>query len=87
MSFSVDDKELAMTLLASLSEEFKALISALDDVGEDNVSFDKVKGMPLNDADGSLGNLCAKKSEDDFSGGPLTGHNKTGDKLMAHMDL
>ena len=33
--------------------EFKALITALDAVGEDNLSFEKVKGMLLNDADRS----------------------------------
>ena len=53
-----------MTLLASLPEEFKPLITALDAVGEDNLSFDKVKGMLLNDND----RMCdAKKQEDAFS--------------------
>ena len=42
MGVKIDDKELAMTLLASLPEEFKALITALDAVGEDNLSFEKV---------------------------------------------
>ena len=45
------DKELAMTLLGSLPDQFKPLITALDAVGEDNLSFEKVKGMLLNDAD------------------------------------
>eukprot|EP00794_Sanderia_malayensis_P015002 gene15002-16551_t len=40
---SILQKELAMTLLASLPEEFKPLITALDAVGEDNLSFEKVK--------------------------------------------
>ena len=48
MGETVDDKELAMTLLASLPQEFKPLITALDAVGEDNLYFNKVKGMLLN---------------------------------------
>ena len=36
MGINVDDKELAMTLLGSLPEEFKPLITALDAVGENN---------------------------------------------------
>ena len=64
MGETVNDKELAMTLLASLPEEFKPLITALDAVGEDNISFEKVKGMLLNDND----RMCdAKKHEDAFS--------------------
>ena len=51
MGINVDDKELAMTLLTSLPEEFKPLITALDAVGDDNLSFDKVKNMLLNDVD------------------------------------
>ena len=43
MGETVNDKELAMTLLACLSEDFKPLINALDAVGEDNLSFDKSK--------------------------------------------
>ena len=38
MGINVDDKELAMTLLGSLPEQFKPLITALDAVGEDNLS-------------------------------------------------
>ena len=57
MGETVNDKDLAMTLLASLPE--KLLITALD-----AVSFDKVKGMLLNDND----RMCdAKKQEDVFS--------------------
>ena len=33
MGINVDDKELAMTVLSSLPEEFKPLITALDAVG------------------------------------------------------
>ena len=42
---------LMLTLLASLSKEFKPLITALDAVGDENVSKKKVKNMFLNDAD------------------------------------
>ena len=51
MGAAIDDQELAMTLLSSLPEEFKPLITALDAVGEDNITFEKVKGMLLNDID------------------------------------
>ena len=40
-----------LTLLASLSKEFKPLITALDAVGHENVSKKKVKNMLLNDTD------------------------------------
>jgi hypothetical protein len=53
-----------MTVLASLPEEFKPLITALDAVGEDNISFEKVKGILLNDNDRWKD---AKKYEDAFS--------------------
>ena len=46
-------KELAMTLLASLSEDLKPLITALDAVGEADLSYQKVKNMLLNDVDRS----------------------------------
>ena len=51
---AIDDKELAMTLLASLPEEFKPLISALDAVGDEKLSYDKVKNMLLNDIERSV---------------------------------
>ena len=51
MGENIDDGELAITLLASLPDEFKPLITALDAVGEDKVTFEKVKSMLLNDAD------------------------------------
>eukprot|EP00112_Aurelia_sp_Birch-Aquarium-sp1_P017253 Seg3981.3 transcript_id=Seg3981.3/GoldUCD/mRNA.D3Y31 product="Retrovirus-related Pol polyprotein from transposon TNT 1-94" pseudo=true protein_id=Seg3981.3/GoldUCD/D3Y31 len=76
MGVDIDDKELAMTLLASLPEEFKALITALDAVGEDNLSFEKVKGMLLNDADRSLDTLYARKPEDAFSARRSVGHRR-----------
>ena len=60
MGVNIDDKELAMTLLASLPEEFKPLITALDAVGEDNVTYKKVKAMLLDDLDRSSD---IKKSE------------------------
>ena len=53
-----------MTVLASLPEEFKPLITALDAVGEDNLSYEKVKAMLLNDADRVND---TKKCEDAFS--------------------
>ena len=64
MGINVDDKGLAMTLLGSLPEQFKPLITALDAVGEDNLSFEKVKGMLQNDADRMSD---TKKAEDAFS--------------------
>ena len=87
MGVSIDDKELAMTLLASLPEEFKALITALDAVGEDNLSFEKVKGMLLNDADRSLDTVYARKSEDVFSARRSMGHSRRGNKDVAQVAL
>ena len=66
MGQTTDDKELAMTVLASLPEEFKPLITALDAVGEDNLSYEKVKAMLLNDAD-RANDTKSKKCEDAFS--------------------
>ena len=51
MGVEIDDKELAMTLLASLPEDYKPLITALDAVGEGDMSYEKVKNMLLNDVD------------------------------------
>ena len=51
MGSQIKDQELAMTLLASLPEEFKLLLTALAAVGAASLSFEKVKGMMLNDAD------------------------------------
>jgi len=45
MGVNVNDQELAMTLLASLPDEYMPLITALDAVGEHELSFEKVKGM------------------------------------------
>ena len=53
-----------MTLLASLLDEFKPLITALDAVGEEKVTFEKVKSMLLNDADRISD---SKKIEDAYS--------------------
>ena len=48
----IDDKELAMTLLASLPfDRYQSLIVALDVAGEDNLSFNNVKALLLNEAD------------------------------------
>ena len=57
MGASIDDKELAMTLLSSLPDEYRPLIIALDSVGEDNLSFEKAKGMFLNDYDRSCNSI------------------------------
>ena len=64
MGENIDDKELAMTLLASLPEDYKPLITALDAVGEADLSYEKVKNMLLNDVDRSKD---AKNSENAFS--------------------
>ena len=42
---------LMLPLLASLSEEFQPLMTALDAVGNENISQKKGKNMLLNDAD------------------------------------
>ena len=64
MGVEIDDKELAMTLLASLPEDYKPLITALDAVGEGNLSYEKVKNMLLNQVDRSKD---SRNSEDAFS--------------------
>ena len=46
-----------------MPERFKPLITALDAVGEDNLSFEKVKGMLLNDADRMSDTNFAEQSE------------------------
>ncbi len=61
MGVQYDDKELAMTLLASLLESYNPLITALDAVGEDKLTFEKVKGMLLNDA----GRVSVTKKDED----------------------
>eukprot|EP00794_Sanderia_malayensis_P004356 gene4356-4937_t len=62
MGAEIDDQELAMTLLASLPDDFKPLITALDAVGESNLSFQKVKAMLLYDFDQNSDNLDLQKS-------------------------
>ena len=64
MGVEIDDKELAMTLLASLPEDYKPLITALDAVGEGDLSYEKIKNMLLNEVDRSK---YLKNSEDAFS--------------------
>lgn len=63
MGAETDDQELAMALFASLPDGFKPLITALDAVGESNLSFQKVKAMLLSDFDRSSDNLVVQKSE------------------------
>ena len=43
MGENIDNTELAMALLASLPEHYKPLITALDVVGEVDLSYEKVK--------------------------------------------
>ncbi len=64
MCVQYDDKELAMTLLASLHESYNPLITVLDAVGEDKLTFEKVKGMLLNNADRVS---VTKKDEDAYN--------------------
>eukprot|EP00794_Sanderia_malayensis_P001502 gene1502-1660_t len=73
---NIDDQELAMTLLSSLPEEFKPLSTALDAVGEENVNFEKVKGMLLNDIDRSSDIGQARKSENALYMNRSTGFKK-----------
>ena len=63
----INDEELAKTLLASLPEEFKPLLTALDAVGEDNLSFEKVKDMLLNDADRTIDTMNFRKPDNALS--------------------
>ena len=65
MGVKIDDKELAMTLLASLPEKYKPLITALDAVGEADLSYEKVKNMILNDEDRA--NDVKNQKEDAFT--------------------
>ena len=51
MESQIKDQELAMTLLASLPEEFKPLLTAMDAVGTGSLSFKKDKVMMIKDAD------------------------------------
>ena len=51
MGASIDNQELAMTLLSSLPEDCNPLITALDAVGKDNRTYEKVKGLRLTDID------------------------------------
>ena len=57
MGIEINDKELAMTLLASLPDDFMPLITALDAIRETKVSCDKVKVMLLNDFERKSENL------------------------------
>ena len=64
MGVEIDDKELAMTLLASLREDYKPLMTAFDAAGEGDLSYEKVKNMVLNEVDRSKD---SKNREDAFS--------------------
>ena len=56
----------------------KTLITALDAVGEDSLSFDKVKGMLLNDADHNMDTHYVNKSEETYSANQFQGHGRKG---------
>ena len=68
MGIAVNDQELAMTLLASLPDEYMPLIIALDAVGDQELSFEKVKGMLLNDFERRFDKVEVKRHEDALSG-------------------
>ena len=53
----MDDKKLVMTLLGSLSEEYKLLVTSLDAVSEDSLTFKKIKRMLLNNANCNMDTL------------------------------
>ena len=65
MGVDVDNKELAMTLLASPPEKYKPLVNARDVVGEAELSYEKVKNIILNDEDRA--NDTKVHSEDAFT--------------------
>ena len=67
MGIDVNDQELAMTLLASLPDEYMPLITALDAVGEQELSFEKVKGVLLNDCEPRFDKVEVKRHEDALS--------------------
>ena len=87
MGVDIDDKELAMTSLASLPDEYKALITALDAVGGDSLSFDKVKGMLLNDADHNMDVRYVKNSEEAYSANQFQGHGRKGKQGRGQVTL
>lgn len=64
MGENTDDKEVAMTLLASWPKDYKPFITALDAIGEADLSYEKVKNVLLNDVDRGKD---AKNSENAFS--------------------
>jgi len=66
MGCTMVDKELAMTVLASLRSGFTPLLTALDAVSEANLSFEKVKGMLLNDFDCQIDSIGPEDVLEDF---------------------
>ena len=67
MGVEIDNKELAITVLVSLSDDFMPLITALHAFGEMNLSFDKVKAMLLNNFDRKSDKFEVKSSGDALS--------------------
>lgn len=47
MGVKIDDNKLAVTLLASLPEYYKPLVSVLDAVGQGELSYENFKNMLL----------------------------------------
>ena len=54
------------------------MITALDAVAEDSLSFDKVKGKFPNDADRNMGIRYVKKSEEAYSANRFQGYCRKG---------
>ena len=79
MGSEINYEELAITLLPSLPEEFKPLLTVLDAVGEDNLSFEIVKGILLNDADRTVDTMNFRKADNTLSAKRLfTPHSRRG---------
>ena len=51
MGVNIDNGESGIALLVSLPEEFKPLITGLDAVGEEHVTFERAKAMLVNHTD------------------------------------
>ena len=64
MVCTMDDKEITMTVLASLPSEFKPLLTVLNPVGDAYLSFEKIMGMLRNDFDRQIDSI---EPEDAFS--------------------
>ena len=69
MRATIDDQELAMTLLSSLLDEIKFLIIAIYAVNEESLSFEKAKGILLSnfDRNNDIMRYEIKRSQDALS--------------------